>query len=277
MNDRCPVTGAAATRMTREGFIGVCKGKRRGMRPGDWRLTRCKTCKGRPENWPPELTIITVEATMTAKKPTKPANATPENELLAKLQLDLRSREETLERLAGMLGCQPGDLEQAMATMQAHVQEIRDVVEPEVAQYQCSTLPDACKQLVKLYRYEQTEAEGAKAQVKEMKAELNDAEARIAKLEDEGREAWTILDGAGAGTLIEVAEKRWKEIATLRDQLELARNTIKERDQVIEELEEAAETAASSPAQDGGEAASILHDLMRKLVDGRISLIHNHA
>lgn len=268
MNDRCPVTGAAATRMTREGFIGVCKGKRRELRPGDWRFKRCATCKGRPENWPPELTIITVEATMTAKKPTKPANATPENELLAKLQLDLRSREETLERLAGMLGCQPGDLEQAMATMQAHVQEIRDVVEPEVADAHPATLPDACKHLVGRLQAAHRDNDGLQQFIRKLQTKLDDAEWELDKLRADGREAWDALDGdVEECTLVELAKKRREEIKTLRDQLELARNS-------IEELEEA---ASSSPAQDGGEAASILHDLMRKLVDGRISLIHNHA
>ncbi len=286
MHDRCPVTGAAATRMTRAGFARTCAAKRHERQGCDRVFTRCETCKGRPENWPPELTIIEMEATMTAKKPTKPN----ETELLAKLQMEAAKKEKLIERLAAMLGCLPGDIEQAMATMQGLVQEIRDIVEPEVAQYQCTTLPDACKQLVKLYRYEQTEAEGAKAQVKNLKAELSDAEAQIAKLEDEGREAWTILDGAGAGTLIEVAEKRWKEIEALqkgiaeRDrQLDALIADADKRQKRATEMEDVRVQALENggafaiSARDDGEAAAILHDLMRKLVDGRISLIHNHA
>lgn len=273
MHDLCPVTSGAATRMTEAGFARACKGKRHSMRVGDWRLKRCDTCKGRRDAWPPELTIITMEATMTAKKQTKSANATPETEPLAELKLKLKSREETLERLAEMLGCVPGDIERAMGEMQAHVQAIRNIVEPEVAEYKPETLPDACKQLAKLYRYERTEAEGAKAQVKELKAELSDAQAQIAKLEDENREAWVALDGAGAGTLIEVAEKRWKEIETLQAQ-------VSERDKTIKHLEgeivELVEASALMPARgDDGQAENILRDLMRKIVDGRISLLHN--
>lgn len=272
MNDRCPVTGARATRMTRAGFARTCAAKRRERQGCDWVFTRCETCKGRPENWPPELTIITMEATMTAKKATKTTTTAPDTELLAKLQLDLRSREETLERLAGMLGCLPGDLEQAMAAMQAHVQAIRDIVEPEVAQYQCQNLPDACKQLAELCHWERERAE-------DQTRNLEEANERIRALRSESMAIWNALDGdvCEESTSLDLAKKRWAEIETLRGQLELARNTIKAREQDIEQLEEAAEAAASSPVQDGGEAANILHDLMRKLVDGRISLIHNHA
>lgn len=283
MHDLCPVTSGAATRMTEAGFARACKGKRHSMRVGDWRLKRCDTCKGRRDAWPPELTIITMEATMTAKKQTKPANATPETEPLAELKLKLKSREETLERLAEMLGCMPGDIEQAMGAMQAHVQAIRDIVEPEVADAHPENLAEACKCLVRRLHIagedaeqHQTRWEQANARVEEMTAEINDAKNRIAKLEDEGREVWTMLDGDVEDcTLIEMAEKRWKEIETLRAQ-------VNERDKTIKHLEgeivELVEASALMPARgDDGQAENILRDLMRKIVDGRISLIHNHA
>lgn len=224
---------------------------------------------------PPATTSKKEAKTMAIKKPTK-----PETELLAKLQLEVAEKEKLIERLAAMLGCLPGDIEQAMATMQAHVQEIRDIVEPEVADAKPANLPEACRALVAevtalqkgmAERDRQLDALIADAdkwqkRATELKDEWCDAKARIAQLEDEATKAWTILDGAGAGTLIEVAEKRWKE-------LETAHNTIKRLEREIEDL--AAAAAVPPSVQDGGEAAGILRDLMCKLVDGRISLIHN--
>lgn len=272
MNDRCPVTGAAATRMTRAGFARTCAAKRRERQGCDWVFTRCETCKGRPENWPPELEIIEMEATMTAKKPTK----SKETELLAKLQLEVAEKEKLIERLAAMLGCLPGDIEQAMATMQGLVQEIRDIVEPEVADAQPENLPEACRELAKRRHAAKRDNDGLQEIIRQLRAKLNDAEVRIDRLYAEGRKVWDALDGdVEECTLLELAEKRWREIETLRGNLLTAHNTIKRLERDIEALADAA--AVPPPVQDDGEAAGILRDLMRKLVDGRISLIHNHA
>lgn len=293
MNDLCPVTSGAATRMTRESFARTCAGKRRERQGCDWVFTRCETCKGRPENWPPELEIIEMEATMTAKKPTR----SKETELLAKLQLEVAEKEKRIEILEKEAEGRIAALEGEAEKLERRCDELRGVFKQACEMLDIETYANADDMLPAIAAL-QTEvtalqkgmaerdrqldtliadADRWQKQAKELEDEWSDAKARIAQLEDEATEAWTILDGAGAGTLIEVAEKRWKEIETLRGQLELARNTIKDREQVIEELEEAADPAIASPIQDDGEAAGILRDLMRKLVDGRISLIHNHA
>lgn len=113
INGICPVTNGMVTRMSAASFARTCEAKlgRRAKVVGrlarggigikfiapQWR--RCEMCKGRQDNWPPELEIINinVEATMATKA---------ETEALAKLKLECAKMEEerdkALARVAGL-------------------------------------------------------------------------------------------------------------------------------------------------------------------------------